>query len=81
MRIATVHSIWYRWVPMKTLVSLIGLVLILEGLPYVASPEGMQRWLQQLTEMHPGGLRVLGIMAMVIGFLLCYLGQRTGLLG
>lgn len=66
---------------MKTLVSLIGLVLILEGLPYVASPEGMQRWLQHLIEMHPGGLRVMGIMAMAIGFLLCYIGQRTGLLG
>ena len=66
---------------MKTLVSLIGLVLILEGLPYVASPEGMQRWLKQLTEMHPGGLRVMGIMVMAIGFLLCYIGQRTGLLG
>ena len=66
---------------MKTLVSLIGLVLILEGLPYVASPEAMQRWLKQLTEMHPGSLRTMGIMAMAMGFLLCYIGQRTGLLG
>ena len=66
---------------MKTLVTLIGLVLILEGLPYVASPEGMQRRLQQLIEMHPGSLRVMGIMAMAVGFLLCYIGQRTGLLG
>ncbi|MCI5140278.1 MAG: DUF2065 domain-containing protein [Candidatus Electrothrix sp. ATG1] len=66
---------------MKTLVTLIGLVLIFEGLPYVASPEAMQRWLKQLTEMHPKALRSMGIMAMTIGFLLCYIGQRSGLLG
>ena len=66
---------------MKTLVSLIGLVLIFEGLPYAASPEAMQRKLKQLIEMHPASLRVLGIMAMIMGFLLCYIGQRTGLLG
>ena len=66
---------------MKTLVSLIGLVLIFEGLPYVVSPEAMQRKLKQLIEMHPGSLRVMGITAMIIGFLFCYIGQRTGLLG
>ncbi|XOF32303.1 MAG: DUF2065 domain-containing protein [Candidatus Electrothrix sp. YB6] len=65
---------------MKTLITLIGLVLILEGVPYVASPEAMQRWLKQLTEMHPGSLRVMGILAMGIGFLLCFIGQRSGLL-
>ena len=66
---------------MKTLVTLIGLVLILEGLPYVASPEAMQRWLKLLSETSPGTLRGNGLIAMVIGFLLCYIGQRSGLLG
>lgn len=65
---------------MKTLISLIGLVLIFEGLPYVASPEAMQRRLKQLIEMHPESLRIMGIMAMVFGLLLCYIGQRSGLL-
>lgn len=66
---------------MKTLVTLIGLVLILEGLPYVASPEVMQRWLKLLSETSPSNLRSNGLIAMVIGFLLCYIGQRSGLLG
>jgi hypothetical protein len=66
---------------MKTLVTLIGLVLILEGLPYVASPEAMQRWLKLLSETSPNNLRSNGIIAMVLGFLLCYIGQRSGLLG
>ncbi len=66
---------------MKLLVTLIGLILILEGLPYVASPEAMQSWLKQLTEMRPEQLRFMGVLAMAIGFFLCFLAQRSGLLG
>ncbi|MBU0728370.1 MAG: DUF2065 domain-containing protein [Proteobacteria bacterium] len=63
---------------MKTLVCLLGLVLIVEGLPYVAFPEAMQNWLQQLTRMKPGRLRIMGLIAMAIGLFLCYVTQRTG---
>ena len=66
---------------MKMLITLIGLVLILEGLPYVASPEAMQRWLKQLAEMHPDTLRIIGVFAMAAGFILCFLAQKSGLLG
>lgn len=62
---------------MKLLITLIGLVLVFEGLPYVASPEAMQRWLRQILEMEPRQLRRIGLVAMVVGFVLCYLGQRT----
>jgi uncharacterized protein YjeT (DUF2065 family) len=64
---------------MKLLITLIGLVCILEGLPYVASPESMQHWLRQILEMPPQRLRWLGLVAMVVGFLLCYLGQQSTL--
>ena len=64
---------------MKLLLTLIGLVFILEGLPYVASPEAMQRWLKQLLEMRPGQLRLMGIIAMGFGFFLCYLTQQSGM--
>jgi len=40
----------------------------------------MQEWLRQLTETDPKILRVMGIIAMAIGFLLCYVTQRTNLL-
>lgn len=65
---------------MKYLLSLIGLVLILEALPYVACPEAMQKWLRQLTTMDPGVLRVLGLLAMALGLFICYLTQRTDLI-
>ncbi len=61
---------------MKLLISLIGLVFILEGLPYVTFPEAMQRWLRQIIDMEPRQLRVMGIVALLFGLLLCYLGQR-----
>ena len=66
---------------MKLLVSLLGLVLVLEGLPYAAFPESMQNWLRQITVMPPRVLRVLGFLAMGVGLLLCYLTQRTTALG
>ena len=66
---------------MKTLVALIGLVLIFEGLPYAAFPEAMQNWLRQLIEAKPAVLRTLGIMAVAAGLFLCYISQRTGFFG
>lgn len=64
---------------MKLLVTLIGLVLVLEGLPYAASPESMQRWLRQILEMDPGQLRRIGLAAMIVGFTLCFVAQRSAL--
>ena len=66
---------------MKFLVTLVGLVLVIEGLPYVACPEAMQDWLRKLSEVSPGVLRVLGFIAMACGVVLCYVTQRTNLLG
>ena len=65
---------------MKLLVALLGLVLILEGLPYAAFPEAMQNWLRQLQAASPVLLRTLGIAAVLLGLLLCFVAQRTGLL-
>lgn len=62
---------------MKLLITLIGLVLVLEGLPYAASPESMQRWLRQILEMDPELLRRVGLAAMVVGFFLVYLAQKS----
>ncbi|MGW8194010.1 MAG: DUF2065 domain-containing protein [Desulforhopalus sp.] len=65
---------------MKTLILLIGLVLILEGLPYVAAPEAMQEWLKKLSIIQPGQLRAVGLVAMIIGLVICFIVQKTSLL-
>lgn len=64
---------------MKLLFTLIGLIFILEGLPYLTFPEPMQRWLQQLMEMKPAQLRMVGLFAVGLGLLICYVALRTSL--
>ncbi|MCP4343264.1 MAG: DUF2065 domain-containing protein [Desulfobulbaceae bacterium] len=64
---------------MKLLTLLIGLVLILEGLPYVVAPEAMQDWLKKLSGVAPSQLRSIGLFAMVIGLLIIFVVQKTSL--
>lgn len=64
---------------MKLLVLLVGLILILEGLPYVAAPEAMQDWLKKLSEMPASKLRKVGAIAMAAGLFICWVVQRTNL--
>ena len=66
---------------MKLLVALVGLILVLEGLPYAVAPEKMQKWLKQVLKAEPAVLRILGSVAILIGLLLCYLAQRTSIFG
>jgi len=66
---------------MKLLFTLIGLIFIMEGLPYLTFPEAMQKWLRQLMEMQPAQLRMVGLFAVGIGLLICYITLRTGLFG
>jgi hypothetical protein len=54
----------------------LGMVLIVEGLPYFAVPERMKRWVARMAEMPDEQLRKLGIAVMVLGLLLVYLGRR-----
>ncbi len=63
---------------MEFFLTLIGLLLIIEGLPYAAFPEAMKRWLAQVQELPPTALRGFGLGALGLGFFLCYLAQRSG---
>lgn len=64
---------------MKLLALLLGLVLIVEGLPYVAAPEAMQNWLKKLSEIAPNQLRAMGLIAMAFGMAICFVVQKTSL--
>jgi len=58
---------------MRLLFCLLGLVLIIEGLPYLAFPDKMKRWLSQIQQVPDNQLRVIGFIAMCCGLLLTYL--------
>ncbi len=60
---------------MSYFLCVIGMVMIIEGLPYFAFPEKMKPWLQKLSETPDHSLRRLGIILIAAGFLLVYLGR------
>ncbi|WP_240910066.1 DUF2065 domain-containing protein [Desulfopila sp. IMCC35008] len=59
------------------MILLIGMVLILEGLPYAAAPEVMRDWLGKLSQLPASQLRAFGFVAMLIGLLICFVVQKT----
>ena len=61
---------------MDFLLCVLGMVLVVEGLPYFAFPERMKRWVARMAEMPDEQLRKLGIAIMALGLLLVYLGRN-----
>ena len=62
---------------MKLFVTLIGLLMVVEGLPYFAFPEKMQVLMRQIEKMNPDYLRMAGLVSTLVGLVICYLAQRT----
>lgn len=60
---------------MEYFLCVIGMVLFLEGLPYAAFPEKMKQWLVKLLEMPAAQLRPMGLVFMVVGLCLVFLGR------
>jgi uncharacterized protein len=54
----------------------IGMVMIIEGLPYFAFPEKMKRMIRTLIQMPEGALRRFGCVLMLIGLFFVYLGRQ-----
>ncbi len=54
----------------------IGMVMIIEGVPYFTAPNRMKGWMIKIIEIAPESLRRFGLVMMVIGLLLVYLGRR-----
>ena len=61
-------------VNLKFFLCVIGMVLVLEGLPYFAFPEKLKSLYLKIQEVSDTNLRMLGFLAMVVGLLLVYLG-------
>ena len=57
---------------MKLFFCLLGLLLIVEGLPYFAFPHKMKKWIATMQEIPNTHLRVMGFLAMGLGLVLTY---------
>lgn len=60
---------------MKFFLCVIGMVFIIEGLPYFAFPDKVKMYLLKLLEIPEGTLRLLGLAAIVTGLVLVYFGR------
>jgi uncharacterized protein len=61
---------------MKFFVCVIGMVMVVEGLPYFAFPEKMKFVIQKVIEMPDKALQKFGFVLMLTGICLVYLGRR-----
>jgi len=60
---------------MKFFLCVIGMVLIIEGLPYFAFPEKLKIYFLKIHTVPDSALRIFGLLAMVVGLLLVFLGR------
>lgn len=54
----------------------IGMVMVVEGIPYFVFPVKMKVWVEKVLEMPENTLRRFGLVLMVSGIFLVYLGKR-----
>jgi uncharacterized protein YjeT (DUF2065 family) len=60
---------------MKFFLCVIGMVMILEGVPYFAFPEKMKSWIVKVLELPDPTLRKFGFVLMALGLFLVYAGR------
>jgi uncharacterized protein YjeT (DUF2065 family) len=58
---------------MKLLLCLMGLVMVVEGIPYFAFPGKMKQWMLAVQKIPNPYLRTFGLLTMGLGLLLAYL--------
>ena len=61
---------------MDFLLCAIGLVLIIEGIPYFAFPEKMKQMLAKIPDMPTSMMRAFGMFAVATGLILVYISRR-----
>lgn len=60
---------------MEFFLCVLGMVMIIEGVPYFAFPDKMKFWVRKVLEMPEGSLRRFGFVLMALGLFLIYLGR------
>ncbi len=61
---------------MKFFLCVLGMVMVVEGLPYFASPAKMKLVLEKVLEVTDKSLQKFGLVLMLAGILLVFLGKR-----
>jgi len=61
---------------MKYFICVVGMVLIVEGLPYMTYPEWIKSYLSKVMDIPNSSLRLMGLAAVSAGLLLLFFGTR-----
>ena len=61
---------------LEFLAIVLGVVLIVEGVPWFLSPQGTKRMLSDLFRMSDQSLRAVGLVFMLAGLLIVYLAKQ-----
>jgi len=61
---------------MELLLCVLGMVLVIEGLPYFGFPEKMKAMMSFIQEQDDSTLRIMGGSMMAIGLLIVFLARR-----
>ena len=60
---------------MDYFICVVGMVMIVEGLPYFAFPQRMKVWVKKVLEIPDRSLRRFGLVLMMLGLWLVYMGR------
>ncbi|MGB5218735.1 MAG: DUF2065 domain-containing protein [Smithella sp.] len=60
---------------MNDFLCVLGLIFIIEGLPYFVFPERLKLYLAKIITMPDSTLRFLGLTAMIVGLFILYVGR------
>jgi uncharacterized protein len=61
---------------MNDFLCVLGLIFIIEGLPYFVFPEKIKVYIAKIITMPDSTLRFMGISAMIVGLVLLYFGRK-----
>ncbi len=60
---------------MDNFLCVMGMVLVVEGLPYLTFPDKLKTYLRKLTSIPDTTLRIMGSLAVIAGLTLVYFGR------
>jgi len=61
---------------LKYFLSVLALVLIIEGMPYFLAPSGIKKWLEIVKEMSDSAIRGIGFFFMLTGLSVLFVALR-----
>ncbi|MFH0926751.1 MAG: DUF2065 domain-containing protein [bacterium] len=59
----------------KYFLCVLGMVMVFEGIPYFCFPEKMKAFFKKIPELPDLTLRVLGLILLIVGLFIVYLGR------